>query len=364
MAGPRPLHQAVLVFKTSSVSTKCRIVSISALINSRSGLSLNGCMWAGPMALVELLAVLIPWRTIEVALMVDIVKVYHIINTREHKLHLRRFLHRDLPHEPWRVCAYTCTTFGMWLLDSCSRWLNRRQLTKAKALNLSQPSKSGTTRACKEEVVRMKENKQENGQCDGTVTQVLATGGMVPKLIAVLGNKDPAQVVAMGGKVLGLGYYMGQYEVVFKLNFNFYVKVRNRKDICILTSQDLRDVLPNRCKLSRQVTLLIQQGWFNPLGLICHALLKGKMMLRRLHTPGTTWDTDIPSDKKWAWVNWLRKIDATEPISFPRSTRPQMPEVYCPSPPSQTHRSQNTAPSCMLSSLTTGGHKAMAKSQE
>jgi hypothetical protein len=58
-------------------------------------------MWAGPMALAELLAVLIHWRTVELALMVDIVKAYHIINTREHQLHLRKFLHRDLPHELW-----------------------------------------------------------------------------------------------------------------------------------------------------------------------------------------------------------------------------------------------------------------------
>ena len=53
-------------------------------------------MWAGPMALDELLAVLIHWRRVEVALTAaKIVKAYHIIKTREHKLHLRIFHHRD-----------------------------------------------------------------------------------------------------------------------------------------------------------------------------------------------------------------------------------------------------------------------------
>ena len=107
--------------------------------------------------------------------------------------------------------------------------------------------------------------------------------------------------------------------MVFELNLNFYVKVRNRKEICIFTSQDLRDVLANRRKYSRRVMLSILQRWFNPLGLICPALVKGNMMLRQLHAPGTTWDTNIPSDKKRAWVNWLHEIGATKPISFPRS---------------------------------------------
>ena len=93
------------------MSTKLRIVSNSALINSRSVLSLNDCMWAGLMSLAKLLAVLIHWRALEVALMADIVKAYHIIKTQEHKLHLKRILHRNSQSEPWQVCAFTHVTF-------------------------------------------------------------------------------------------------------------------------------------------------------------------------------------------------------------------------------------------------------------
>ena len=81
------------VFKASSVSTKLRIVSNSAMINSCLGLSLNDCLWAGPTALADLLAVIIHWQTVEVALMSDIGKVYHVVNTREDELHLRQYLH-------------------------------------------------------------------------------------------------------------------------------------------------------------------------------------------------------------------------------------------------------------------------------
>ena len=59
-----PVHFLILfsVNKASSVSTKLRIVSNSALVNAASGLSLNDCCWAGPNAMAELLAMLIHWQ--------------------------------------------------------------------------------------------------------------------------------------------------------------------------------------------------------------------------------------------------------------------------------------------------------------
>ena len=109
-----PIHYLSLfpVFKETSVSTKCRIVSNSALVNALSGLSLNDCLWTGPNALAELLTVLLHWRSVEVALVSDIVKAYHAIHTREDELHLRRFLWRNKPSDLWKVCAFTRATFG------------------------------------------------------------------------------------------------------------------------------------------------------------------------------------------------------------------------------------------------------------
>ena len=57
----------------------------------------------------------------------------------------------------------------------------------------------------KETVDRMKGHKLENGQYSGTVTKILATCGRVPKFLAVSGDQDPAEVLPLGGKVLGLG---------------------------------------------------------------------------------------------------------------------------------------------------------------
>ena len=68
--------------------------------------------------MAELLAVLIHWRTIDMALITDIVKAYHVIRTRDDELHMRRFLYREMPTQPWQVCGYTRATFGDILLAS------------------------------------------------------------------------------------------------------------------------------------------------------------------------------------------------------------------------------------------------------
>ena len=58
-----PVHFLSLfhILKASLVSLKLRIISNSALVNSLSGLSLNDCLWSGPTAQAELLAVVLHW---------------------------------------------------------------------------------------------------------------------------------------------------------------------------------------------------------------------------------------------------------------------------------------------------------------
>ena len=110
--GPVNFITTFAVVKPESVSTKTRVVSNSAMKNARSGLSLNDCMAVGPNALCELYDCLIFWRAVEYALMVDLQKAYQAIHTGDLELHLRRFLFRESPEQPWEIFAFTRATFG------------------------------------------------------------------------------------------------------------------------------------------------------------------------------------------------------------------------------------------------------------
>ena len=69
-------------------------------------------MFPGPNALCDLLVCLIFWRSVELAIMMDLKKAYQAIHTSEMELHLRRFVFRTDPKHQWRIFGFTRATFG------------------------------------------------------------------------------------------------------------------------------------------------------------------------------------------------------------------------------------------------------------
>ena len=83
-------HHFEVINKNSS-STRLRIVYNSAQKNARSGFLLNNCMGKGPDLLALLKDVLLHFRTVQAAIILDLTKAYQGIHTREKKKH-HRFL--------------------------------------------------------------------------------------------------------------------------------------------------------------------------------------------------------------------------------------------------------------------------------
>ena len=110
--GPVNYNNHFEVINENSSSTRLRIVSNSAQKNARSGLSLNDCMAKGPDLLALLEDVLLHFRTVQVAIILDLTKAYQGIHTREKEKHLRRILWRWSPEEEWKDFAFTRATFG------------------------------------------------------------------------------------------------------------------------------------------------------------------------------------------------------------------------------------------------------------
>ena len=63
---------------------------------------------------------------------------------------------------------------------------------------------------------------------------------------------------------------------------------------------------------------------YDPLGLASPALVRGKLLLRRLYGPSATkgWDDDLPLEEKTLWAKWFETLILPVEAVFPRSTRP------------------------------------------
>ena len=84
--------------------------------------------------------VLLHFRTLEKAAILDLNKAYQSIRMTEKELHLRRFLCRQFPEEPWRDYGYARATF--W--DKAAALLLLEHRRKSTSIQWQQSS-SGTS---------------------------------------------------------------------------------------------------------------------------------------------------------------------------------------------------------------------------
>ena len=333
--GPVHYISTFAVVKPGSLSTRTRIVSNSAMRNAISKLSLNDCMYPGPNALADLLSCLLFWRGVEVAIMMDLRKAYQAIHTSDTELHLRRFFFRSSPDLDWRTYAYTRANFG----DVAAGLL--LEVGKRKVANMGasiDPMAAtqlkdytyvddGIAGGSREDVERMR-GVRVNGQYSGTIARILSKGGMSVKFMAVTGSDDAHEEEQLGGKNLGVGYSIRDDEITFAMQPCYYSGAQSSSDqvreMIVLDAADVDALQAGNRTLTRRNVLSLVMGFYDPLGLISAALVRGKILLRRLYTSGEAcgWDNDVSLDEKRRWANWFRELLDPQEIRFPRSTRP------------------------------------------
>ena len=98
--------------------------------------------------------------------------------------------------------------------------------------------------------------------------------------------------------MLCLKYDLWRDAIIFKLKLNFYQNIRGKKVSTTLTMDKMRQIWNGTKSPSRRATLSILQGWFDPMGLLSPALLKGKQLLCRLHNPSQGRDDKIPVEER------------------------------------------------------------------
>ena len=229
--GPVNYVTIFAVIKPGSLSTKTRVVSNSALRNAVAGLSLNDCMYPGPNALADLLDCLLFWRGVEAAIMMDLNKAYQAIHTSPMELHLRRFVFRHCPQDPWATYGYTRANFGDLAAGLMLEVGKRRvanlghDIDPQAAIQLKDKSyvDDSILGGSRSDVERMRGERTSSGYM-GTVGKILSLGAMSIKFMAVTGSDDPHETEQLGGKCLGVNYRMKEDEVFFHLKPCFYVK--------------------------------------------------------------------------------------------------------------------------------------------
>ena len=331
--GPVNYNNHFEVLKEGSTSTKLRIVSNSAQKNARSGLSLNDCMKTGPDEMALLAEVLLHFRTVLKAAILDLTKAYQSIRMRKMELHLRRFLWRRSPEEPWKDCGYTRATFG----DKAAALLlevgKRRAAQEGEHIDPMAAEQirdklyvdDGFAGGSEEDVRRMVGDLKEDGGYDGTVSRILETCGLKVKFMAVTGDDTPGAADPLNGKILGLEYKLAEDKFTFGISMKFNLRGKFRQKQAVeLDTRELERIRLGQRIFTRREALSFVAGNFDPLGYLSPVLLTGRLLLRGLYgQQAITWDSDLPGEEKSEWVGWLQDLEKETAITMNRTVRPK-----------------------------------------
>ena len=180
----------------------------------------------------------------------------------------------------------------------------------------------------KADVQRMRGEKI-NGAYTGTVPQILAKGAMAVKFMAVTGSDDAEEELQLGGKTLGVPYRIREDKIFFKVQPFFYCGQPSSSDAIreamLMSKHDIEMLQSGSLAFTRRHALSMVMGVFDPMGLVSPALMRGKLLLRRLYNPEIKagWDSDLPLGEKKFWADWFNTLLHSVEVEFPRSTRPE-----------------------------------------
>ena len=174
----------------------------------------------------------------------------------------------------------------------------------------------------KVECVRFKGNMDPvKLSCDGTLQQILDTGGYDLKAMCMSGEPDGLALEKLGGAVLGVGWSTGQdmMEERFRVNVSVYKRGEpTGPDLTVETLDQLEQAV-----ITKRVCLRVVSSQYSPLGIATPLLVILKVQMKEMYKLVLEWDTPLEGDVRDTWVKHFTMLVKTGGIKFGRATRPE-----------------------------------------
>ena len=319
------VHHAVL---KDSKTTPCRVVTNSSFNNG--GHSLNSCLPKGPNSLNSMLEITLRFRCHEVAFMYDLSKAYNSMRTGIIERHLRRFVWRNSETEAWRDYAIDRVHFG----DQSAAC--QLEVSKELVANLGACISEDAARIIKEdtyvddgasggsvaEVDRLVGIKDDDGNYNGEISQVLNLGGFKIKEFIVEGDSSQSDSGAPGNSLFGYSWDPKIGLLHVKLSINMSKKVRSVRSLPDLTIDDIKSL--SEMKMTKRLLLGVANSFGDFLGITAPYTVRLKLLMKKLYEQElpVTWDEDIPSSLRSSWIDLISEALVSTQVTFPRSVRP------------------------------------------
>ena len=319
-------HHGVL--KNSSTSTPLRVVTNSSFRNGAS--SLNACLPRGPKSINDLFNITLRFRSYERVFAFDLDKAYNTMHTGVVERNLRRFVWRWEESEPWQDFAIDKVHFGDGPA-ACQLEVSKQKTAElGKSIDEEASKKmiddsyvddtfSGGN---KESIDRMVGVVQEDGNYNGTISQILALGGFKVKAFAVEYDMSQPDENLLGNSVFGYGWNPKSGIMCLNFKVNLSKKKRGARIGPDLTLDSISSL--STMSFTKRNLLGVTNSFGDYLGVAEPFTLRFRLGMKTLtkYEPRLDWDDELPASLRPFWETLLAETILTGCVEFPRTTRP------------------------------------------
>ena len=319
------------VIKTTSQSTKLRIVSNSSMGNRKAGgVSPNQLWGKGADMLRPIIQCQCLLRGLHCVCVYDLKRAYNSVYTTPREKHVRRMVWRRSSDEPWKIYCIDRMHFGD-VPSSCGLEVAKEKTAEAGSYVCPESASmitlgyvdDGLGGGRKELVEKMIGNEvfHPDGEItyDGTVQKIMAHGGFTVKIMVRNGENREVVLEKFGGMVLGLRWDAARDKIIMRMPVNFSEKDRRSKSrkgpaVDLNTIGQVDEVELTKEELLSQIA-----STYDTLGLLTPITLKVKLLMQKVVLANIGWKEKIPEDLMKEVREALRMMVELGEVEFDRT---------------------------------------------
>ncbi|XP_062541338.1 uncharacterized protein LOC134209368 [Armigeres subalbatus] len=290
------------------------------------GLSFNDMLIKGPDLLVALLSVLLRFRQKNIAVVGDIREMFHQISIRYLDKQSQRFLYRSNPETPPQIYVMDVATFGASCSPSLAQFVKNKnaaeftdkfpRAVKAIVENHYVDDLLDSVDTVSEAVQLINEVKYVHSQAGFEIRNFCSNS---TEVLARIGERQVPQKVSMNlekssdtERVLGMVWRPTEDVFTFDLS---------------IMKDEIKALIQSSVTPTKRQVLKAVMSVYDPLGLVSHFVVHGKILMQLIWRSGTDWDELIAAELQEKWEYWCQYMQRLDEVIVPRCFFPNVASI-------------------------------------
>ncbi|XP_053691664.1 uncharacterized protein LOC128740164 [Sabethes cyaneus] len=279
---------------------------------ARAGeVSFNDMLMPGPDLLVALVAVLLRFRQRNIAVVGDIREMFHQILIRNEDKQSQSFLYQPSEELPPQIYVMNVATFGATCSPSLAQFVKNKNASEF-AERFPRAAKAIIENHYVDDFLDSLDSEAEAIQLVNEMKYVHSQAGFEirnfcsnsTKVLAAIGEQKASSSVSLNlEKALGTERVLGMIWRPTEDVFTFDPSTLN---------EDIKALIGGAVAPTKRQVLKTIMSLFDPLGLISHFVVHGKILMQLIWRSGTDWDESIPEELRAVWSQAHLFMDASE----------------------------------------------------